>query len=158
MQCLKTARQASYQFCKRNGFKIDYKEAIAEAHLAMCEAELTYKEDKARKKESWVSYKVHQELNKKFKEEHNDLAEFEEEIAITNKTNPEKLLMMSEAFDSFSTAAKEAVELVLTGEIESNEKNAAKKEIKQVLRNKGYSWNKIQKAFTELKTYANSLA
>lgn len=155
MQCLKTARQASYQFCKKNGFH-EHKEVLAEAQLAMCEAQLTYKEDRERKKESWIAYVIHQELNKKFKNS-SEFVELEEELTSKSTTDPERLLIMNETLNSFSKAAKEAVELIFTGEIESLGKNAAKKEIKQVLRNKGYSWDKIQNGFAELRSFANSL-
>ncbi len=157
MECLRTARQASYQFYRKNNCKHDIYEILGEAQLAMCEALKTFQEDRGTKVESWVGRMVHRELNKKFSEEL-EIINFDEGMTSNFNYNPEKMLIIKETLENFSEVAKDAIQIIFDYDIDLNKKNRVKQEIKGQLRSKGYSWNRIQIAFNELRTFANSLA
>lgn len=158
MDCLKIAKQASYSFYQKN-FHLEPDEVLAEAYSAMMEALRTFNPTKGRNLNSWVGFKVNRRLRKKFQVKEELPDDLSKIISSTySQTNPESILLFKETINSFSDAAKETVSMLLNSQIEATGKNKTKREIKEKLRTKGFSYNKIQKAFHELRSFANSLA
>ncbi len=126
-------------------------ELQAQSHLIMMEAFNSFNPVKGRSMKSWIGFMVHRELRKMIKKEQINSVEYDDLVHCTEKYDPERMMMFKQTIDSFSAATQEAVNLV------TNELITEKQEIKNRLRNKGFAWNKIQKAFFELREYANSI-
>lgn len=148
-QLMKTAEQAAVAFHKRNT-NLDLDDLISEAHLIMIDAFHSYDPTKGRSLKSWVGFLVHRNLRKKFwyKLKENEL---ELETYGSDSLNPERVAIFKETLNNFSEASKEVVSIIFDKSI--HEKN----EIKKEMRKKGFAWNKIQAAFSELRTFANSM-
>ena len=146
---MKIAYQVSHSFHNKNPH-IDFDDILSESHLIMIRAMETFDPEKGRSLNSWVAFLIHRNLKKIFAE-HLPCVEYNDSLSRNDQFNPERIFFFKEALKSMSSASKEVINLIM------KENVVTKKEIKTELRNKGFAWNKIQKAFCELKKFANAL-
>ena len=159
-KCMKVAGQASYSFYKRwcIYFHIEAEEVKAESLLAMAEAMTTYEPNRGRTLESWVVYIVKRHLRKKFLKvpwvHRVHLDDFDN--LITDHYDMERSLLIKEALNDLSPLSKEMFDVILNGNLvtKDDNKNTIKREVKKLLRSRGYSIQRIKSALHELKTVA----
>jgi len=159
-QCMKVAGQASYAFYDRyrHYLHMEAEEVKAESLLAMTEAMISYEENRGRTLESWVVYIVKRHLRKKFLKvpwiRRVHLDNFDE--LITDHYDMERTLLIKEALDNLSPLSKEMFDIILNGELvtKDDNKTTIKREIKKLLRSRGYGIQKIKSALHELKQVA----
>jgi methylaspartate ammonia-lyase len=150
---VKIVKQVSQSFYKKNTH-LSYEEILDVALNSMIKALETYNPKKERTLNSWIAFIAHRELRKNFKK-YTPEFEFIDYLTETNIYDPERICMFKETMENLSETAKYTVHMLLNGDISfANNKNEIKRNIKTKLREKGYAWNKIQSAFSELKTYA----
>lgn len=148
-QLQKISKQVASSF-KRKHPHLDLEELTSEAYLIALEATQTFDEKKGRQLYSWIGFMIHRNLNKKYSVYH-EFLEYIDDISLSYKTNPERIYLAKEALNSVSIAAREAIKLVIVNHI------VEKNKVKESLRDKGYAWNKIQKAFWELRRLTNAM-
>lgn len=154
---IETAKQAALQFSRQRPF-LDKDDVQSEAMLIMYDALNSYDPTKGRTLKSWVAFLVHRELRKVYFHALTEVSYDPDWIMTSHYNTPEKEFIFRETLTNFSEAGKEVVKMVFDGELEADGKNNVKREIKHRLRDLGYSWCKIQKAFKELKFFANTFA
>jgi len=159
---IETAKKAANQFSRQRSF-LDKDDVRSEAVLIMYSAFDTYDPEKGRTLKSWIAFLVHRELRKMYSNALTEVS-YDPDIMFNSMSNdkttgnPERQFLFQETVDNLSEAGVEVVKMVFGGELEADGKNNVKREIKHRLRDLGYSWCKIQKAFKELKFFANSFA
>jgi DNA-directed RNA polymerase specialized sigma subunit len=146
---MKIVHQVSHSFYRKHPH-IEYDEIVAEACLIMIKAIETFDPEKGRSLNSWIGFMIHRNLKKVFADEM-DSVEYDDGMYNCNRFDPERIFFFKESLNSLSNASKEVIQMIFHQDI------STKKEIKQALRTKGFAWNKIQKAFCELKRFANVL-
>ncbi len=149
-ECIKTAHQAAHSFYVKNP-TYEWEEIISKSNLIMIEAIKTHDPLKGRSLKSWVAFMTHRELNRTLRNYVPVMCEYNDELTKSYSNNPERILIFKETLKSLSTASREAIDIVLC------ELVVDKSEIKKRLRDRGFAYNKIQKAFNELRRFANSL-
>jgi len=155
--CITVAKQAACQFSRQRPF-LDKDDVQSEAMIIMYDALNSFDPIKGRTLTSWVAFMVHRELKKRFSNALIEVCYDPNLIMATHHSTPEREYIFRETLQNFSEAGKEVVKMVFDGKLEADGKNNVKREIKHRLRNLGYSWCKIQKAFKELRFFANTFA
>jgi len=151
----KTAIQAARAFHAKNNH-LNREDLESEALLIMYKAVSSWSPDKGRTMKSWVAFLVHRDLKKQFRD--NTLFEEINDTMISSTiTNPERVSAFKEELQNVSSTAKRTLDILFSRAIHKKKKNEIKREIKSILRSEGYSWNKIQIAFNELKVIANNI-
>jgi DNA-directed RNA polymerase specialized sigma subunit len=150
---------------------LDYREVMSEAMLGMMEGSRKWKANSGTSFNTWicdfVQYQLRNAMNRKWMPNSQErfVELVEEECQSRVNWNPEAVYMAKETLNCMSETAREIARIVLSGEIgpsdihnrRTHDKNAMKRAIKNKLREKGWSWGKIQAGFSELRAYANSL-
>lgn len=157
MDCVRVVEQISIQFFKKNPY-LNYDDIFSEATNAMAKALETHNPNRERTLASWTGFIVHRELNKAFKTKNIEI-EYIDHLISNNTFNPERITVFKNTLENLSEASKAIIEIILEDSIPDHceNKNQIKREIKNKLRRKGFAWNKIQKAFSELREYANTV-
>lgn len=157
INCAEIAKQVSKSFYKSNPH-LNYDDIVGEALDAMIHAIDTHDPIKGRSLHSWIGFIVHRELRKTFKGFESEL-EFLDYFTESTIYNPERIAIFKETVENFSDASKQILLIIFNGELPTtcSGKNEVKRELKNKLREYGFAWNKIQKAFSELREYANTV-